>query len=145
MIKIKKIVTFASGSVLLPALVSEQDQNPAYQHAVPDRVFEIGVPLFVAVATIYALISIFKIITENITRQRLIDKGVSDDALKQMLLNGNKRMILEAKKWGLLIGFIGIGLFICRFITFGYTTFAVLALCIAVALFLFSMIADNKN
>ncbi len=122
-----------------PLLAFAQEQNPAYQHAIPDKVFELGIPLVTIIIIFYSIISLFRIVTDNRTRQRLIDKGVSDEALKQMLLNGNKRIPLEALKWGLILGFTGLALIVCSFIPFGYLTFATLFLGIAAGLLLFSL------
>jgi hypothetical protein len=128
-----------------PLLALAQEQNPAYQHDIPDKVFELAIPLMIIILLFYTIISVFRIVTDNRTRQRLIDKGVSDEALKQMLLNGNKRLTLEALKWGLILGFTGIALLICHFIPFGYLTFAVLFIAIALGLLVFSFISKGRQ
>ncbi len=120
----------------IPSIASAQEVNPAYQHEIPDKVFEMGVPLVFIIMFFYTITAVLRIITENKTRQRLIDKGVSDEALKQMLVNGSTRMKTETRKWALVILFTGIGLFICKFLPFGYETFAVLCISISVGLLL---------
>lgn len=140
-----KVKTLLTGIVLSPLISAAQAQDPAYQHAVPDKAFEIAIPVLLILAILNALVSIFRIKAENKVRQQLIDKGVSDDNLKQMLLNGNQRIRLETLKWGLMIGCTGVGLFICQFLTFGFITFSILFISIGIALLAFYTLSGKQK
>jgi len=132
-------------SLLTPAISLAQDQTPPYNPYAENffKVFDSFIPVFLILAFLYAVVSIFRIKAENKIRQQLIDKGIPDDTLKQMLMNGNQRIRLETLKWGLIIGFTGIGLFICQYLSFGYITFAIIFISISLALLAFYFLAQK--
>lgn len=129
--------------VVTPLISLAQPQDPAYQHTVPDKAFELSIPVLLILAFLHTVVSIFRIKAENKVRQQLIDKGISDDALKQMLLNGNERIRMGSLKWGLIIGCAGLGLFVCQFLTFGFITFSVLFISIAAGMIAFYILSGK--
>jgi hypothetical protein len=134
-------------SILSPVILFAQDQTPPY-HTSTDKsfeIFELCIPVLLILAILYAVVSIFRIKAENKIRQQLIDKGIPDDTLKQMLMNGNQRIRLETLKWGLIIGCTGIGLYICQFFTFSFITFAILFVSISFALLIFYFLTKSIN
>jgi hypothetical protein len=139
----KKIFTTLTG-LLFTTLAYSQETNPAYQRRVPDRVFEMGIPLLVILAFLYVIVLIFRIMSDNKMKARLIEKGISEDTIKLLVENGRRKLSLEAFKWGLIIGFCGIGLFINQYIVFGFTSFAVLFMCNAAALITFYFTTKDK-
>jgi hypothetical protein len=55
---------------------------------------------------------IVKIVLDNATRRRLIDKGMVDENVKYLYLDKQKSPILSALKWGMVAIGIGIAIFI---------------------------------
>jgi hypothetical protein len=139
----KKLFTTLAGA-FFTSFAHSQDPNPAYQHRVPDRVFEMGIPLFIILSFLYVIVLVFKIISDNKMKNRLIEKGISEETIKLLVDNGRRKLSLEALKWALIIGFCGIGLFINQYITFGFTSFAILFMCIAAALLTFYFTTKDK-
>lgn len=141
----KSKITLTGLILFIPALLAAQPVDPGYQHKVPDKVIEIGAPLFLFLAIVYAVVSIFRIYYENKIREKLIDKGISEETLKQMLSNGNKRFSIEALRWSLMIGFTGAGLIICHYIEFGFISFGIIFVCLSLALGIFYTVSKKNS
>jgi uncharacterized membrane protein len=65
---------------------------------------EILIPLIV----FGAMIAIFKIITDTMTRHRLINKGMVDEKVKHLFMKDAQLQRLSSLKWGMVL--VGIGL-----------------------------------
>jgi len=141
------ILTVVLVGILTPVFSFAQDQTPPYNPYAENffKVFDSFTPVFLILAFLYAVVSIFRIKAENKIRQQLIDKGIPDDTLKQMLMNGNQRIRLETLKWGLIIGFTGISLCICQYFRFGYITFAIIFISISIALLIFYFLSEKSK
>lgn len=68
-----------------------------------------AVPLIVFFGVVAYVV---KIILENATRRKLIDKGMVDENVKYLYADRPKSRILSALKWGMVAIGIGIALFI---------------------------------
>jgi hypothetical protein len=55
---------------------------------------------------------VVKIILDNATRRKLIDKGMVDENVKYLYLDKQKSPILSALKWGMVAIGVGIAIFI---------------------------------
>ena len=132
-------------SFLTPVISIAQDQTPPYDRSFTQsfEIFELCIPVLLILAGLYAVVSIFRIKAENKIRQQLIDKGIADDTLKQMLMNGSERIRLETLKWGLITGCTGVGLLICHFYPFSFITFAILFVSISSALLIFYFLSQK--
>jgi len=58
-----------------------------------------------------SIVWIVKIVAENRTRQKLIDKGVIDEKIKDMFANQAELSILSNLKWGMILVGIGVAFF----------------------------------
>lgn len=72
----------------------------------------IPIALFMIVAYV------IKIIVENSTRRKLIDKGMVDENVKYLYLDKQKSPILSALKWGMVAIGIGIAIFIGQMVQY---------------------------
>ncbi len=61
---------------------------------------------------------IVKIILDNATRRKLIDKGMVDENVKYLYLDKQKSPILSALKWGMVAIGIGIAIFIGQMVQY---------------------------
>lgn len=67
-----------------------------------------AMPIFFFVVVAYVV----KIILENSTKKKLIDKGMVDENIKYLYLDKPRSQILSALKWGMAAIGIGIAIFI---------------------------------
>jgi len=58
-----------------------------------------------------SIVWIVKIVAENRTRQKLIDKGVVDEKIKDMFANQAELSVLSNLKWGMIMIAIGTAFF----------------------------------
>lgn len=99
-----------------------QDGNPQdpkiydpHQHKIiPDKVFEIGLPLLVLFLLANTLVAIFKIKADSRLREKAIDKGISEPALIALFGEDKKLSTLVYVKWFLILGALGISLLIIQ-------------------------------
>jgi hypothetical protein len=68
-----------------------------------------AVPLMVFFGVVAYIV---KILLENSTRKKLIDKGMVDENVKYLFLDKPRSQILPALKWGMVAIGIGIAIFI---------------------------------
>jgi di/tricarboxylate transporter len=61
---------------------------------------------------------VVKILLENATRRKLIDKGMVDENVKYLFLDKPKSQILPALKWGMVAIGIGIAIFIGQMVQY---------------------------
>jgi 4-hydroxybenzoate polyprenyltransferase len=122
-----------------------QEVDPAYQHRVPDKVFELGIPVLLIISILYTITQLFRISADKKIKEKLIEKGISDETLILLTRNGNRRLRLEALKWGLILGYTGIAFLLSEFTVFGFMTFAFLFLGAAAALVTFYLVTKNEH
>ncbi|MBM4157307.1 MAG: hypothetical protein FJ216_00810 [Ignavibacteria bacterium] len=91
-------------------------------------IFESLVPLFGIVFTfgIPGLIIFWAIYSRHRERMRLIEKGISPDDAKHYFDKSGKNIITKpvnpfaALKWGILLAFLGLGIFISQILSYNY-------------------------
>jgi hypothetical protein len=145
LLKLRNLAAIAAIGILAPA--TSFAQTPPYD-PVATRSFEIlqfCVLVFIILAILFAVIAIIRIKAENKIRQQLIDKGIPDDALNQMMKNGNERIRQETLKWGIVMGCTGLGLVICNYFAFSLLTFAVLFVSVSVGLLIFYFLTEKRK
>jgi len=61
-----------------------------------------------------AIIAVVKIITDTMTRHRLIDKGMVDERVKNLFVKDAQLQRLSSLKWGMVLIGIGLALFLSQ-------------------------------
>ena len=107
------------------------------------EIFTLCLPVIALLGILFAIIIISRIKAENKIRQQLIEKGVSEETLKNMMLNGNQRARLETLKWGFVIGGTGIGIVISQLFSFGFMTFATVFIFISIGLISYYFLSEK--
>jgi uncharacterized membrane protein YozB (DUF420 family) len=143
--KLTSMAAIAAISIVAP--LTSFAQTPPYDAAATRayEVFQSCILVFIVLAVLFAVIAIFKIKAENKIRQQLIDKGIPDDTLNQMMKNGNERIRQETFKWGIITGCTGVGLIVCNYFAFGVLTFAVLFISISIGLLIYYFLSEKQK
>jgi hypothetical protein len=93
--------------------------DPHENKIIPDKVFEIGLPLLFLFLIANTLVSIYKIKAENRLKEKAIDKGISEPSLITLFAQDKKLDALVYIKWFLVLSSLGIALLIIHFLA-GY-------------------------
>jgi hypothetical protein len=70
---------------------------------IPDKFFEIGIPLLIIFILLNTLIAVLKNRAEHQLKLKMIDKGVSEDALIKIFKESNLIAKLQPLKWFMFI------------------------------------------
>ncbi len=62
--------------------------DPHYDKVIPDKVFEIGIPLLIIYLITNAIINIMRIRAENRLKEKAFDKGISEETLITLFHKG---------------------------------------------------------
>lgn len=91
------------------------DYDPDKLKIIPDKVFEMGIPLLFLFFVIQALMSFAKMRAENRLKLRMIEKGVSEETLLAIFKESNAIARLQPLKWFLFSLATGLALIIIHF------------------------------
>jgi hypothetical protein len=69
-----------------------------------------GIEVFVPIAFFAMIYFVVKTVSDNRTRQKLIDKGIVDDKAKQLLEATREYQKLNALKWGMVLVALGMAM-----------------------------------
>ena len=75
------------------------DYDPHKLKIIPDKVFEIGVPLLFLFLFLNVIVSVIKTRAANRLTERMIEKGVSEDALVKIFKDQHAITKLQPLKW----------------------------------------------
>lgn len=138
-------IIFCLATFIVQSTLSAQGTFPIPHSGIPDKAIDIFIFLVLVLVPLYTLLLILKITADNKLRNRLMEKGMSEELIRAMMLNSKQKIRNEGLKWALLFGFTGIALAICNVINFGYLTFAILFIAIAFALLIYLRITDKNS
>jgi hypothetical protein len=91
------------------------DYYPDKFKIIPDKVFEMGVPLLFLFFVIQALLAFAKMRAENQLKLKIIEKGVSEETLVEVFKESNVIARLQPLKWFLFASATGLALMIIHF------------------------------
>lgn len=129
-------------------IINEYD--PHAHKIIPDKVFEIGLPLLVLFLIINAFVAVFRIKAENRLREKAIDKGISETTLIALFGEDKKLGNLVYLKWFLVLAALGIALLIIHALSgylqsqSGYLALGIITILQAVAFFIYYLILKNR-
>ena len=102
----KKMLLSAGAVLLMISMGCAQDNRPNIIDydpdkfkIVPDKVFEIGVPLLFLFLLLNVIVSVIKTRAANRLTERMIDKGISEDALIKIFKDQHAITKLQPLKW----------------------------------------------
>lgn len=91
------------------------DYDPDKLKIIPDKVFEFGIPLLFIFLLLNTIVSILKNKAEQQLKLKMIEKGVSDDALVKIFKESNSIIKLQPLKWFLFSIATAVALVIIHF------------------------------
>jgi hypothetical protein len=91
------------------------DYDPDKFKIIPDKVFEMGVPLLFLFFVIQALLAFAKMRSENQLKLKMIEKGISEETLIEIFKESNAITKLQPLKWFLFALATGLALIIIHF------------------------------
>jgi hypothetical protein len=102
------VLFIISTGVACSAAAQERTINydPERNKIIPDKVFEIGLPLLVIILLANSLVTIFKIRAENRLKEKALDKNLSEATLVALFADNN---IIERRlylKWFIILLFL---------------------------------------
>lgn len=126
------------------------DYDPDKLKIIPDKVFEMGVPLLFLFFVVQAVIAFAKIRAENQLKLKMIEKGLSEATLIEIFKESNTIAKLQPLKWFLFSLAMGLALLIIHFIrdflvnSSGYFAIGIILLLNATAFAVYYKILSRK-
>lgn len=130
----KKRIIFAI-VLLAPMALSAQDSYHFTEGSSFSRqLFEMPTVLLGAYLFVYFLITVVRLILDNRLKFKMVEKGVSDKVVEQILQPTKTDAKSQALKWFLVLAGIGLGLGIVSATRpFGIHSIAIIAFCLALS------------
>lgn len=94
--------------------------DPHYNKLIPDKVFEIGLPLLVLFLIASSIVSVFKVRAENRLKEKALDKQLSEATLITLFTQDKTMVKFDYLKWALVLGALGISLFLIQVLSSAY-------------------------
>ena len=93
-------MTIVMACMVCALFAQEGYQYDPHQHKViPDKVFEIGLPILFLFLSLNAILAFLKTLADNRVKQRMIEKGISEESLIRIFREGQKLNRLQPLKW----------------------------------------------
>ena len=155
---IKKNLAIATFGVFISVFSAAQDTieyhtlnyDPDKLKIIPDKVFEFGIPLLFIFLVLNTIITILKNKAEHQLKLKLIETGVSEDALVKIFKESNAIAKLQPLKWFLFSFAIGISLLVihlCKgYLTnqSGYLATGIILTSISIAFFIYYQLLNKQ-
>ena len=136
--------------------MNETSKQPYYQivprenKAIPDKVFEFGIPVLLIFLVINALVTIFRIRAEAKLKEKAIDKGISEPTLVELFREDKNMIKYGYLKWFLVMAAIGISLVYIHMLneyvkmSSGYLSLGIISLLVSIAIYIYYRIIRRK-
>jgi len=123
--------------------------DPHYDKIIPDKVFEIGLPLLVLFLLSNTILSIFKIRAENRLKEKALDKQISEPTLIALFSEDKSMAKYVYLKWFLILAalgtsFITLVLINIRGTQSGYIGIGIMAIYLSIAFLIYYFIIRRK-
>jgi hypothetical protein len=124
--------------------------DPNEHKIIPDKVFEIGLPLLFIYLIANTLVSIFKTRYERRLKEKAIDKGISENALIALFAEDKKLSRMVYIKWFLVLAALGVSLILIHsFASYfqsgsEYLALGIISLLQAIAFLIYYQVIRNR-
>ena len=124
--------------------------DPHVNKAIPDKVFEFGIPVLLIFLVINALVTIFRIRAEAKLKEKAIDKGISEPTLVELFREDKNMIKYGYLKWFLIMAAIGISLIYIHMLdqytkmSSGYLSLGIISLLVSIAVYIYYRIIRKK-
>ena len=125
--------------------------DPDKLKILPDKVFEIGLPMLLLFIILNTIVSILKNRAENKLKLKMIEKEVSEETLIKVFRENNAIARLQPLKWFLFTFAMAISLFIIHFsreyliYKSGYLALGIFLLLLSIAFLIYYRILQGKQ
>lgn len=125
--------------------------DPYNTKIIPDKVFEMGIPLLLLFLIINSVISVFKIKAETRLKEKALDKGISESTLIELFRDDKVMMRNNYLKWFLVLAFLGIALIYIHMLNEyvrmagSYLSLGLIALFVSIGLFIYYRITRKQG
>jgi len=147
------ICGLATSLITMAQTVTEQlppGYDPNTYKIIPDKVFEIGLPVLLIFLLANAVVTILKNRAEHQLKMKMIDKGLSEETLTGIFRESNMMARFQPLKWFLFSLALAIAFLIihaCRAYLInqsGYLAVAIVLLCMSAAFLIYYRILSAK-
>lgn len=134
----------------LTAKAQGELRYPDENKIIPDKAFELGVPLLLIFIIINAVITALKIKTEARLKEKALDKGISEPTLIELFRDDKVMMRNNYLKWFLVLAAFGIALIYVYMLQHyvrmsgGYLALGIISLFISIALLIYYRITRKQ-
>lgn len=111
---------------------AQQDLPDPGNKILPDKYFEIAVVLLAAWAAITVIMTFIKTLLDNRLKVKMIEKGISEDVIKNVLQTNRFEAKQQAFKWFLFLFGISAGLFAASLFPAGIFSIGIVLLAISI-------------
>ena len=124
--------------------------DPHYNKIIPDKVFEIGLPLLVLFLISNAVVNIFKIRAESRLKEKALDKQLSESTLLALFSQDKSITRYAYLKWFLILAALGVAFISLQLLantnssTSGYFAVGVISLYLSIAFLVYYLIIRKK-
>ena len=124
--------------------------DPHREKLIPDKVFEIGLPLLVIFLIANSIVNIFKVRAENRLKEKALDRQLSEETLVALFSQDKSLAKYGYLKWFLILAALGLSLVYLHLlaqyagIRSAYLGLGVMALFLSVAFFIYYRVIRNK-
>ena len=124
--------------------------DPDRYKVIPDKVFELGLPFVLIILVVNMFVTMFKNRAENQLKLKMIEKGISEDALIKIFKESNAFAKLQPLKWFLMGLAMSLSLLIIHLFRSylinqsGYLAISIILLFNSIAFFIYYNILSNK-
>ena len=119
--------------------------DPNHDKIIPDKVFEIGLPLLFLFMLVNSIVTIFKIRAENRLKEKVLDKQVSDATLVTLFAEDKSLARYSYLKWFLILAALGVSFIIIpRTPGHGYMALGMISLLLSFAFLAYFLIIRKK-
>ena len=118
----KKII-FVAIAFLSEVIVYAQDKpetrmldyDPDKLKIIPDKVFEFGIPMLLIFIVLNTIVNIIKNRADQQLKMKMVERGISEEALVKIFSESNKLIRLQPLKWFLFSLALGLALMLIHF------------------------------
>jgi hypothetical protein len=147
------VVCLFASAVSAQANVNHQlpaGYDPAAGKIIPDKVFEIGLPLLVLFLLANTIASVVRTKADARLKEKAIEKGISEQALIALFGDDAKLQKLVYLKWFLVLAALGVSIIYIHLLAqfgrmaSGYMAVGVISLCLSISFLIYYRIIRNK-
>jgi len=141
----KIFTTILACSVTVVSFGQNHSPNdPHYSKAIPDKFIEVPGLILLVYLAVHVLLTIIKMFLDNRLKVKMIDKGVSEELIKQVAQRNPKEMMMDAIKWLMLLTGLAVGIFAASLFPIGILTVAFIVSGAALGFLVYFIVLKNK-